>query len=141
MAKLDLQSVRSREARPASQTDDPGVTVLLESIERCGVRIEGRAEVRDYLAQHPGMGPLVLRVCALAREKLSPATELTLEVYHDPEIYDPHLVMYARQDVYDDAFMEQLEEIGDLYAEDLVSAPEWFILTTDFERPGVPHGV
>jgi len=51
----------------------------------CGLRA---AEVRDYLLRHPDMVPMVVRVRDLAREG-SADTELTLEVYHDPEIYDP----------------------------------------------------
>jgi hypothetical protein len=134
--ETSLEAKRGLTSDRASTLPDP-----LERLKGRGLRIEGRAEVRDYLLRHPDMVPMVVRVRDLAREGLGPDTELTLEVYHDPEIYDPHLVMYARQDVYDDEIMERIEEISELYAEELGAIPGWLHLTSDFQSPQVRHAV
>jgi hypothetical protein len=143
MEKPDVQIPRAvsvlrrrSPSRPAAAAEDAEMNAWLGRIKRCGVIVRGLAEVRDYLAQHPQMAPLAVRVCGLAKEMLAPGTELTLEVYHDPEIYDPHLVMYARQDVYDDDIMERIEEVRELYDDDFAAIPGRLHLTSDFQSPG-----
>ncbi|MCS6773432.1 MAG: hypothetical protein RMM31_08580 [Anaerolineae bacterium] len=113
---------------------DLPVEVALDELERAGVCIEGRDRVVHYLTAFPSLIQTLFRAVSAAREHL-PEAELTLEVYQDPEIDDPHLVLYARQETYDPSFMERLERAEATYIDDLKYSKGWLNLATDFWRP------
>ena len=95
------------------------------------------AEVRDYLFTHPDLLDLLARVCQLALYKAGNDTELSLEVYRDPEIQDEYLTLYARRDDYDADFIMILEGIRSAYQEELSGRSGWILVTTDFGVPRV----
>lgn len=98
-----------------------------------GVRIPNPEEVQDYLLRFPDMIDIVSRVVRIAREHL-PESDLSLEVYHDPEVEDRYLVLYARAREYDEAFMDRIEEAEKSFINLLTHKEGWLQLTTDFRE-------
>ena len=106
------------------------------------VLIPCRDEVCEYFYWHPGIVEPVCFACGLARKQLGPNVELSLEVYHDPEIEDEHLVLYVRQESYSlaDNIMERINQIEDECADRLVGTSREFLITTDFRVPQEAQG-
>lgn len=70
----------------------------------------------------------ILEVCQLAAKHF-PESEVSLEVYHDPEIEDSHLVLYIRQDSYKLDSVKKIKAFRKRYG---IKEPH---VTTDFKKP------
>lgn len=108
---------------------------LLESLGARGIKIPQPEEVRDYLTRFPDVIGVTEKACDLTHSEFAGRAELSLELYRDPEIYDPHLILYIRQEKYDSDIMKAIERIHDGYEEDMFDLEGWLLVTTDFDRP------
>ncbi len=92
--------------------------------------------VRDYLVRYPDISNLIPLVCQITRKHFDKNTHLSLEVYHDPEIEDEYLVLYVRQESYDERLMDKIEKVCVEYESMLSRKLGWLIVTTDYKcRP------
>jgi hypothetical protein len=107
---------------------------LFRQLRLQGVRVKQQGEVYEYLLRFPDMIGVVEQAVCIARDHLKGA-QLQLEVYHDPESEDEHLVLYARFHVYDETVMERIRFVRRQYRHLLLGKSGWFILTTDFQQP------
>jgi hypothetical protein len=92
-------------------------------------------EVRDYLFRYPDILEILPTVCELTRQRFDLQTQLSLEVYNDPEIEDEYLTLYVRQKKYDNEIMNKIKEIRKNYEKFLIERKGWFLVTTDFRSP------
>jgi len=92
-------------------------------------------EVRDYLLRYPDITGLLPFVCRLAWERLGMHTQLSLEVYHDPEIQDEYLTLYVRRPHYEEHLISAIEDVCAEYEAELVGKSGWLLVTTDFRPP------
>ncbi|MCI0665687.1 MAG: hypothetical protein L0220_31920 [Acidobacteria bacterium] len=111
------------------------VEPLLKRLRERGIIIPEPDEVRGYLTRYPDAIGVTEKACDLTRSEFAGRAELSLELYRDPEIYDPHLVLYIRQEKYDSDIMEAIERIHDGYEEYMFDIEGWLLVTTDFDRP------
>lgn len=91
--------------------------------------------VTKYLIRHPNTYFTVFAICAKARTFFERDTELSLEVYQDPEISDEYLTLYVRQHDYQDNLLDKIEEITerlDLFFQIIRGK---LLITTDFGSP------
>ena len=121
--------------RQASTDVTAQVETTLWRISSREIIIPRPAEVRDYLVRYPDMTDLVESVSELSREKLGTDAQLSLEVYHDPEVEDEYLTLYIRQDTYDDHLLDVIDEVCAEYESALVGRSGWLLVTTDFHPP------
>jgi len=98
------------------------------------VRIPDPAEVVEYLVRFPELISVVDAVVRLAA-KMLPEAQLTLQVYHNPEIDDQYLVLYARFASYDETTIERIRAVRDKYRPLFKNTSCWLLLTTDFRPP------
>ena len=91
-------------------------------------------KVSDYLLRFPDMLEAINQVIRTVREHL-PEAQLELVVYHDPEIEDEYLVLYARFSQYTSAVMERIRAARRAYSPHIRDKSGWVLLTTDFRRP------
>jgi hypothetical protein len=91
-------------------------------------------KVSDYLLRFPDMLEAVNQVIRTVREHL-PEAQLELVVYHDPEIEDEYLVLYARFSQYTSAVMERIRAARRAYSPYIRDKSGWILLTTDFRQP------
>lgn len=92
--------------------------------------------VISYLREHEDMLGLVSAVCRVARTECFPnGTQLSLELYHDPEIEDEYLTLYVRQEEYNRDTLRKIKAILSGYGEMLAGKSGWLLVTTDFEQP------
>jgi len=105
------------------------------------IAIPNPEEVSAYLGQHCDLADLLPALCARARNEFGFETELSLEIYQDPEIEDHYLTLYVRQPANEEKIIERIEAIAASYEEDLADKTGWLLLTTDFGPPRSKHGV
>jgi len=120
---------------PQSSTETSKIEEVLSELSLIPILIPQPAEVRSYLLSYPDIANLLPPVCEMARERFGKFVQLSLEVYHDPEIEDEYLTLYVRQEHYDEQIMDEIEEICAAYETALIDTTGWFLVTTDFRPP------
>ncbi len=108
---------------------------VLSQVKQLEILIPDMDDVQNYLTHFPDIIGLIIPICMLVKEKFKPPTQVSLEVYHDPEIIDEYISIEIRQNNYDRSVMKRIEEIEVQYEEDLVGKDGWIIVTTDFQQP------
>lgn len=111
------------------------VEPLLEKLRARGIKIPRPDEMRDYLTHYPDVIDLTAKVCEMTRMEFEGIAELSLELYIDPEIDDPHLVLYVQQDTFDQTTRDKIERIQDGYEMELADLSGWLHVTTDHRAP------
>ncbi len=87
----------------------------------------------------PGMTDVVEKASAETRREFGDTAELTLELYHDPEIDDQYLILCVRQAAYEKHIMDRIEAVRARYRDALADKSGWLHVTTDFCPPGTNH--
>jgi hypothetical protein len=105
---------------------------LLEWLRLADIRVPRLAEVRDYLKRFPDVVPAVRHIGDLAVAEFADKAELSLEIYVDPEIDDPHLRLYVRQEPFDSATWPQFERIQEACADALAETEGWLHVGPDW---------
>lgn len=108
------------------------VESLLEELRAQGIRIPRPAEVRDYVTQFPDVIPVVRQASAAAVAEFGATAEFSLELYVDPEIDDPHLMLYVRQEPFNPASWPGFERVQASYADALAELAGWLHVGPDF---------
>ena len=108
---------------------------VLNKLHQDWIKIPKPAEVRAYLLRYSDLTDLLPFVCKVARERVGIDPELSLEVYHDPEIEDDYLTLYLRHEHYNEHILEIIEDIRTQYERKLVGRSGWLLVTTDFCPP------
>jgi len=119
----------------AETTASGHVEPLLERLLGRGIKIPRPDEVRDYLERYPDVIGLTEKVCNLARVEFAGNAELSLELYIDPEIDDPHLTLYVQQETYDQSIWDGIERIREGYEDEVADLSGWLHVTVDFRAP------
>jgi hypothetical protein len=117
----------------ATDSINMAISFLLSEIQQLGISLAKQEEIREYLVRFPDLIDVMLQVARTAHSYL-PEAHLSLEIYHDPEVEDEHLVIYARQEQYDKTTMMRIRDVRSKYRPLLLGRKGWLILTTDF-RP------
>lgn len=126
----------SASAKPISASV-PGKRLLPE----LDVVIPEPDEVTGYLGSHEDLMEVVSLASRCAREEFGDRAELSLELYHDPEIADEYLTLYVRLPVYDKQLLSRLDDVRSRYRDLLADRSGWFHVTTDFRPAGAQHGL
>jgi len=118
--------------------DYPGNTALTYEIERImnqlqemNIMIPKPAKIREYLLKYPDIIELILPVVNDAREAFL-GRFMFLDVYEDDD-YHNSLVLYIRQESYDEPISEKINEIIKQYKEELAGKSGQIRVATDFE--------
>ena len=107
------------------------IDALLSELRADSIRISRLPEVRVYLEQFPDLIPIARHVCDLTLSEFDGKAELSLEVYVDPEIDDPHLTLYVQNDGYDAAASAVIESIFENYADGMINSGGWINVLQD----------
>jgi hypothetical protein len=124
-----------KHANPLVTDTELSIETTLEYLALMQVAIPNPEEVRDYLCHYPDIIELVKFACEETRSRFSSSTQLSLELYCDPEIDDEYLTIYVRQKEYDKNIMDEIEKIRSIYCDELADKTGYFLLTTDFQFP------
>ena len=120
-----------------------GTTVMSIQIERFlewlyqkNVLIPKPIEVRKYLNCFPNIiTDVLIPTIGDSVEHFGYDSQLSFELYHDPEIDDQYLALYIRKKEYSEKFIEEIRDIRSRYSDRLTGKAGWFLLTTDFHCP------
>jgi len=116
-------------------TTSATIESLLQRLQARGIKIPRADEVRDYLTRYPDVIGLTEKVCNLARAEFAGRAELSLELYIDPEIDDPHLTLYVQQNTFDQIAWSKIERIQNSYELELADLLGWLHVVADFRAP------
>jgi len=108
---------------------------VLSQVEALEILIPDSEDVRNYLFHFPDIIDLIIPICMLVKEKFSHPAQISLEVYHDPEIIDDYITIEIRQQKYDESVMKRIEEISPEYNYKLIDKEGWIFVTTDYRKP------
>lgn len=107
----------------------------LDGLERRGILIPDRRSVAAYLGEHNDLLPSIEQTAALASAQLGARSELSLEVVHDREVAEHHLVLVVRQAAYDPDLMASIRAVMDATWLLPPDTTGWFHVSTDFGPP------
>jgi len=100
-----------------------------------GLRFPEKDELLDYLDEYKELfTPLVFAAVASV-EEFGTSSQISVELYRDPEIYDRYIVVYVRQYSYDDDIMDRIDMICNEYEKYISDTDGWMMITTDFKPP------
>jgi len=91
--------------------------------------------LKNYLIRYDDLIGILRSACQAALERFGVQSELSLEMYADPEIADEYPTLYIRQDPYSESILKSLEDLRVTYEVGLRQSPGWFLMTTDFRQP------
>ena len=121
-----------------SQTN-PAITAQIEKVLNLilhqNILIPHPDSLRNYLLQHLDMLNGLPLICKIAVDRVDSSSQLSLEVYQDPEIQDEYLTLYVRQSQYDESISKLIDDITEECQHYLSDSEGWLIVTTDFRPP------
>jgi hypothetical protein len=119
----------------------PYFKTFLNELNDLRIKFTPSKESFDYFRSHRRLARALGNLCAQVRGEFGPATELSLEMYQDPETGERYPTLYVRQKKYQADLMERIEEVSDLIRPLWEKTSGYFLLTTDFRKPGMAHGL
>lgn len=112
------------------------IEYLLDFLSLKNIGLPDPSGIHDYLIEYPNIIDFVEPVANMVAEYFDRNSQISLEVYHDPEIDDSYLVIYVRQNPYSEDIIELIDEINELIAHNLsCDLSGWISVTTDFDFP------
>lgn len=99
------------------------------------VRVPKPLELYQYLSRHPGIEFAAVSACNKAATRFQGRGQLSLEVYHDPEVEDEYLILYLRQHEYDPHILDIIESLNRETETEQIGTSGWVLVTTDFQPP------
>jgi hypothetical protein len=118
-----------------SEWDDIGqIDMLIADILNKGIRIPEMPKLKNYLSNFPDLIEILPSVCKLTRDRFPHNAQLSLEIDRDIQGKD-ELILYVRQDHYEEDFMDTIEDIRARYSDKLIGKKGWILVTTDFSSP------
>jgi hypothetical protein len=93
------------------------------------------APIISYIAQHRNLFDVVLLACVLTEEKFSQTSQISLELYSDPEVEDQYLTIYVRQNAYEPDILQKIDAISEEFTKVMDIDQGYLLVTTDFQPP------
>ena len=99
------------------------------------VAIPDSGSLRAYLADHPDTVDALSCLGSAAARRFGERSQVSLELYRDPEVDDEYLTLYVRQEDYDQDILDQIDDVSERCEASLQNTSGWVLLTTDFRPP------
>lgn len=113
----------------------PNIKALLEFLKSNQILIPQPIGIEDYLLRHSDMIEVVQLATLLTLDSFKSNSQISLEVYQDPEVDDEHLTVCIRQIAYDENISDTIDEIFKKYEKELTGKSGWLVVMTDFQPP------
>ena|SRR5215471_6766288 len=105
----------------------------LTAVQSAGISIPDPQDIYSYLSAHRDM-LRALRIASKAcAATFGSGTQLSLELYRDPEIDDEYVTIYARQQPYEDNILDLVDAVSEEVSPELKDITGWLHITTDFK--------
>ena|GEM_PF-1260282 len=112
------------------------IEYLLDFLSLKNIGLPDPVGINDYLIEYPDIMDFVEPVANMVTEYFDRNSQISVEVYHDPEIDDSYLVIYVRQNPYSEDIIELIDEINEQISNNLSGdVSGWISVTTDFNFP------
>jgi hypothetical protein len=131
MAESIVHEVDAKQDRDLSGK----IEQVLSQVKQLEILIPDIDDVQNYLIHYPDIIDLIVPICMLVKEKFQPPAQVSLEIYHDPEIVDEYISIEIRQEKYDESVRKRIDEIRNEYDEKLIDKNGWIFVGTDYRQP------
>jgi hypothetical protein len=128
-----IMAQRYREDFSANTFTIEGTLLLLQNY--LGFVFPDPTPVINYLVRHRNLFDVVLLACVLTEEKFSQNSQISLELYSDPDIDDKYLTIYVRQKSYEPDIIKKIDLISQQYIDVMDIDQGYLLITTDFQPP------
>lgn len=129
-----IQYINATGGKLSAGDDFREIDMAIADISTKGIRIPEIPKLKNYLSNFPDLIEILSAVCNLTRERFPHNAQLSLEIDRDIQGND-ELILYVRQDHYEDNIMEIIDEIRTTYSHKLISKKGGLLVTTDFASP------
>jgi len=85
---------------------------LLTNLARYKTLIPKPDEIIDYLNSYQRLAGILPTICWLALKEFGKDSEISLEIYNDPDFEDKTLNLCIRQEIYDEEIMERIRTVS-----------------------------
>lgn len=116
-------------------SDSVNIQKLLKWLLEKGILIPNQEEVWSYLISWPDIYYIIPEICSAFRNLFSSPSQLTLELFYDPETSANHLTLYIRQQQYEEGIMKKIRKGRAQFHEDMRYLKGDIHVTTDFQPP------
>src|SRR6266851_5200152 len=99
---------------------DLALSNALRDLHALGVVIPIPGKMSAYLTRHQDLLDVITLAARSARGCLGKDTQLSLELYQDPEADDCYPTLYVRRTEYDQGIFALIDDVGLTYERDLV---------------------
>jgi len=125
------------------------MTIPLEShpvaptrLNAVGIHIPQPQDIDRHLSAYPGLEVQLNQILKEATERFpAQTTELSLELYRDPELNEKYLTLYVRAPEYSDQTMGEIETFSDQINSRFPRLNARFLITTDFQPARTKNGL
>jgi hypothetical protein len=97
--------------------------------------IKNKLEVEDYFKEFPNLKKIVLEICRQANKEFGHNSELSLEMYFDPEIPYKYLTLLVRKEKYYSNFIKEIWKFRKKFHKQMSGIEGQILVTTDYEYP------
>jgi hypothetical protein len=111
------------------------VNETLIDLQKNNIVIKNYGDVYGYLSLHPKLISILIPICESTRQVFCSNTELSLELYSDPEIKDQYLTLYIRQSSYEKDVLDKINCLNEQCEKELSEVEGYLLITTDYQPP------
>lgn len=104
----------------------------ITQIKSLKIKLPHEQEIWEQLVRISQMAKPLSEACKLSRDEF-PESELSLEMFFDPEGDDQYPILFIRQKTYENDIMSKIDNLMEKFDWFLEKNIGWFLITTDFK--------
>lgn len=111
------------------------IEAVLSYLQSNQIVVPDPVQVLGYLSSYLELAGNLPFICMLAKKEFQDNSQLSLEVYTDPEIEDTHLCLYVRQEDHEKGLMKKIMKVSRDSNELINNISGWIHITSDGRSP------
>ncbi len=122
---------------PSTKEEGPYEATIKEKLSAMnyiGVMVPDQNKIIEFLSEREDIYRLIYQMVERLREEF-PESELSLELYSEPEFSEEYPTIYVRQTRYENDIMERIEKIQDNFYQRFEDTSGEVLITSDFRSP------
>jgi|GEM_PF-3858610 len=122
---------------PSTEEEEPYEATIKEKLSAMnyiGVMVPDQNKIIEFLSEREDIYRLIYQMVERLREEF-PESELSLELYSDPEFSEEYPTIYVRQTRYENDIMERIEKIQNNFYQGFEDTSGEVLITSDFRSP------
>ncbi len=109
------------------------INELFEDLQLNNILVFNIPHMTAYLIAFPEIIDILKQLPGLLHNFSNKNTQISLELYQEPEFDDEYPTIYIRQKSYEEDILDKIDEINQLIEPDLLGMSVWLLVNTDFQ--------